>query len=185
MKYLIASLLIKCLCIDCTFYQSPGKYQGFQKTKESSSFTFGDILANPLKDGSLVEARVSQLALTAFKNSYPNFTSFKWYRVGRNYLVYFKANKNMSRALYDARGNLISSFFYGYEKDLPPEVRNLLKIEYPDYEILVTTEIYEDDRKFWVINLGNDKSLAIVSTEWSSLIGIYIIQEMSRYKRSK
>ena len=81
MKYLLASLLVtsiaSILFINYTFSQRPIKNPGFQKTKESSSFTFGDILANPLNDGSLVEARVSQLALNAFKTSYQNVTYSK------------------------------------------------------------------------------------------------------------
>ena len=184
MNYLLNSLLIaslvSTLCISDTFSQNNIKNPGFKKTKPGSSFTFGDILANPLKDGSLVEARVSQLALTAFKDSFQNVTYSKWYRVRRNnYLVYFKANENVSRALYDARGNLISSFFYGSEKDLPPEVKDPIKIKYPDYEILVTIEVYQADRKVWVINLGNEKSLVTVSAENG------FIQVMSRYKRAK
>jgi hypothetical protein len=167
------------LCIGYTFSQSSIKNPKFQKTKESSSFTFGDMLANPLKDGSLVEARVSQLALMAFKNSYQNVTYSKWYRVRRNYLVYFKANENVSRALYDARGNLISSYFYGSEKDLPPEVKDLVKIKYPDYDILLTIEVYQAFQKIWVVNLGNYKSLVSISVENG------FIQVLSQHKRSK
>ncbi|MEP7111410.1 MAG: hypothetical protein ABI760_25665 [Ferruginibacter sp.] len=183
MKYLLASLLITLLastfCIDYTFSQSGTKNPGFQKTNESSSFTFGDLLANPLRDGSLVEKRVSQLALTAFRNSFQNVTYSKWYRVRRDYLVYFKANENVSRALYDVRGNLISSFFYGSEKDLPSAVKDLVKTKYPDYDILVTIEVYQADRKIWVVNLCNDKSLVSVS--------VYndFIQVISRNRKSK
>ena len=183
MKYLLASLLIisiaSTLGIDNTFSQRPIKNPRFLKTQESSSFTFGDILANPLNDGSLVESRVSQMALNAFKTSYQNVTYSKWYRVRRNYLVYFKANENVSRALYDARGNLISSFFYGSEKDLPLAVKDLVKIRYPGYDILVTIEIHEADKEIWVINLGNDKSLVSVSVENG------FIQVMSQYRRTQ
>ena len=184
MNYLLNSLLIaslaSTLCIGDTFSQNIIKNPGFKKTKTSSSFTFGDILANPLKDGSLVEARVSQMALTAFKNSFWNVTYSKWYRVRRNnYLVCFKANENVSRALYNARGNLIYSFFYGSEKDLPLDVKSLVKGKYPDYNILLTIDVSQADRKIWVINLGNDKSLVSVSVVNG------FIQVMSQYGRAK
>jgi hypothetical protein len=42
----------------------------------------------------------------------------------------FQANKYVSRALYDVKGVLISSYFYGSESDLPPEVKNLVKTNY-------------------------------------------------------
>ena len=74
MNYLLNSLLItslvSTLCINDTFSQYAIKNQNNKKIKTTSSFTFGDIIANPLKDGSLVESRVSQLALIAFKNSF-------------------------------------------------------------------------------------------------------------------
>lgn len=179
MNYLLNSLLItslaSTLCISDTFSQ----YAKNKKQKTTSSFTFGDIIANPLKDGSLVEARVSQLALTAFKNSFQNATSTKWYRVRLNYLVYFKTNENVSRALYDAKGNLIFSFFYGSEKDLPTDVKGLVKGKYPDYDMLLTIAVYEGDRKFWVINLGNHKSLVSVSVENG------FIHKMSQNLKSK
>jgi len=184
MNYLLNSLLIaslvSTLCISDTFSQNNIKTPGFKKTKPGSSFTFGDILANPLKDGSLVEARVSQLALTAFKDSFQNVTYSKWYRVRtNNYLVYFKANENVSRALYDARGNLISSFFYGSEKDLPLDVKSLVKGKYPDYDILLTIDVYQGDRNIWVINLGNDKNLISVGVENG------FIQVISQHRRAE
>ena len=179
MKCLLNSFLLVSLastfCISATFSQ----YVKNKKEKTTSSFTFGDIIANPLKDGSLVEARVSQLALTAFKKNFQNTTGSKWYRVRLNYLVYFKANENVSRALYDAKGNLISSFFYGSEKDLPPDVKGIVKGKYPDYDILLTIKVYEGDRTIWVINLGNNKSLISVSVENG------FIYKMSHYRRSK
>ena len=183
MNYLLNSIIIASLaltsCIGDTFSQNI-KNPSFKKTKASSSFTFGDLLANPLKDGSLVEARVSQLALTAFKNSFQNITYSKWYRVRKNYyLVCFKANENVSRALYNVRGNLVYSFFYGSEKDLPLDVESLVKVKYPDYNILLTIDVYQAGRKIWVINLGNDKSLVSLSVENG------FIQVIGQYRRAK
>lgn len=177
--FLLVILLASTLCIHNSFSQSPTNNSRFQRSKESSSFTFGDMLANPLKDGSLVESRVSQMALDAFKNSYKNVTYSKWYRIRLNYLVYFKVNENVSRALYDARGNLVSSFFYGSEKDLPIEVKNIVKMKYPDYSINSTIEVFQFDKQFWVINLDNDKNLLSVGVENG------FIQLISRYKKAK
>jgi hypothetical protein len=94
-------------------------------------------------------------------------------------LVYFKKNENLSRALYDAKGNLVSSIFYGSEKDLPINVKGLVKRDYPDYDILLTIEVYKEYRKVWVINLGNHKGLISVSVENG------FIHKMSQHKKSK
>ena len=183
MRYLIGPLLVTTLaatsCIDYTFSQDAPKNRSQQQTNMSSSFTFGDMLANPLKDGSLVEARVSQMALTAFRNSYQNVTYSKWYRARRNYLVSFKVNKYLNRALYDFKGKLISSFFYGSENDLPSEVKGLVKDSYPNYNIFLTTKVYQAGRNIWVINLDNQKTLVCISMQND------LIQELSRYTKSK
>jgi len=166
-------------CVAYMFNKNTNKNQSHQQANISSSFTYGDIQANPLRDGSLVEARVSEMALIAFKNSYQNVTYSKWYRVGRNYLVYFKANKYVGRALYDVNGDLISSYVYGSENDLPPEVKTLVKINYPNYNIFLTTKIYREGRHAWVINLDNLKFLLCVSVQDD------FIQEFSRCRKSK
>jgi hypothetical protein len=182
-KYLSALLLFtflqSALWVEPLSGQNSSKKLGSQKTRTSSSFTFGDILANPLKDGSLVEARVSQFALTAFHDSYQNVSYSQWYRVRRNYLVYFKANKYTSRAIYDVKGNLVSSFFYGSEQDLPGGIRELVKASYPEYHILLAIEVYEGKEKIWVVNLSSDRFLLSISVEND------FIQKISKYRKSK
>jgi hypothetical protein len=54
-----------------------------------------------------------------------------------------------------------------------------VKEKYPDYDILLTIEVYEGDGKIWVINLGNLKSLVTVSVENG------FIHKMSHYRKSK
>ena len=183
MKYILAVLLLTCLratlWIEPGICQNNSKRSAFTKPGTSSSFTLGDILANPLKDGSLVEARVSQLALTAFHDSYQNVTYAQWYRVRRNYLVYFKTNKYTSRAIYDVKGNLVSSFFYGSEQDLPGRIREMMKANYPEYNILLAIEVYEGKGKIWVVQLGSDKFLLSISVEND------FIQKIGKYRKSK
>jgi hypothetical protein len=183
MRYILVSLSIVSLvltsCAAFMFSQNTTKNRSHQQANTSSSFAYGDILANPHRDGSLVEARVSQMALIAFKNSYPSVTYSKWYRVRRNYLVSFKVNKYLSRALYDFKGELISSFLYGSENDLPSGVAELVKNLYPNCDIFLTTEVYEAGKNTWVINLDNQKVLVCISVQDD------FIQELTLYNKSK
>ncbi len=149
------------------------------KSRSSSSFTFGDILANPVNDGSLVEARVSQPALNAFSNSFQNVTNAKWFRVDKMYLAQFIKNENQTKALYDVKGNLIYTIYYGSEKDMPDNIRKLVKREYVEYNILQAIEVNEDNRNIWVVNLNDHKSLITVRVEDG------IIEEVKHYKKSK
>ena len=85
----------------------------------------------------------------------------------------------MSRALYDFKGKLISSFFYGSENDLPREVKNLVKTNYSNYAIVLTTKVYQEGRNAWVINLDNRKFMVCVSLQDDFL------QEFSRCRKLK
>ncbi len=75
--------LIICL-LSALFHSNTFGQVAIHKSK-SATFKFGDMLANPVNDGSLVEARVSQPAFIAFSNSFPNVTNTKWFRVDKMY----------------------------------------------------------------------------------------------------
>jgi hypothetical protein len=97
------------------------------------------------------------------------------------YLVLFVKNENVNKALYDVKGNLIYTIYYGSEKDLPRDVRRLVRREYVgfEYNILQAIEVNEDNRNIWVINLSDDKSLITARVEDG------IIEEVKHYRRSK
>ncbi len=180
MKTQFNHFLIICL-VSTLFISNTFGQVAFHKSKSTSSFKFGDMLANPVNDGSLVEARVSQPALIAFSNSFPNVANTKWFRVDKLYLVQFMKNENVNKALYDVKGNLIYTICYGTEKDLPRDVRRLVRREYVgfEYNILQAIEVNEDNRNIWVINLSDDKSLITARVEDG------IIEEVKHYRRSK
>ncbi len=179
MKPLFKSLFI-CLVTSISISSASGQLL-VNKSKSASSFKFGDMLANPTNDGSLVEARVSQPALNAFSNFFPNVTNIKWFRVDKMYLVQFVKNENQNKALYDVNGNLNYTICYGTEKDLPRDVRRLVRKEYVgfEYNILQAIEVNEDNRNIWVINLSDDKSLITARVENG------YIEEVKNYRKSK
>lgn len=129
MKTPVNILLMFCLLMILTSGQSFGQ-NGFKANSTKSIFLYGDSLANPSGDGSLVESRVSQPALMAFAKSFRNSTNAKWYRLNQYYLVHFTKNENENKALYDVKGNLKYSVLYGGEKDLPRDIRRMVKREY-------------------------------------------------------
>ncbi len=170
------------ICLASTFFISNTFGQvAVSKSRSASSFKFGDMLANPVNDGSLVEARVSQPALNAFANSFQDVTNTKWFRVEDMYMVQFMKNENQHKALYDVKGNLIYTICYGSEKDLPRDVRRLVRKEYVgfEYNILQAIGVNEDNRNIWVINLSDDKSLITARVENG------YIEEVKNYRKSK
>lgn len=151
---------------------------GFKKSA-GSTFLYGDILANPSGDGSLIESRVSKPALNAFSSSFQNTSNIKWYRLGDKYEVQFVKNENQHKALFNSKGRRIYTICYGKEKDLPVVVRKMVKREYVEYNILCAIEVNEENRNIWVINLEDDTHLITARVENN------IIEETGYYSKPK
>lgn len=109
--------------------------------------------------------RVSIFALKSFAKEFPNISDEKWYRLGDKYLVEFVKNDNRQRALYDVKGRSIYHINYGNEKDLPAEIRKMIKREYVEYLILRATNVKEDKRNIWVVDVREDNQLVTARVE--------------------
>jgi len=62
-------------------------------------------------------------------------------------------------------GKLINVTTYGTEKDLPADVRKIVKREYYDYKIAVAIEVKENNRDIWVVQLDNASEQIAVKIE--------------------
>ena len=151
----------------------------FKKPSTATRFEYGDKLANTSGDASLATSRVSERALIAFSKSFPGATNAKWSRIGNKYAVDFTKDEKKNKSLYNVKGSLIYSLCYGSEKDLPKDIRKIVKREYVDYNITQAVEAHEDNRNVWIINLNDDDSYITVAVENGSL------DELSHFKKAK
>ena len=70
-----------------------------------------------------------------------------------------------NQALLNKNGELIYQFSYGTEKDLPADVRKLVKSQYHDQKITLVHKINQDERTIYVITLEDDSEIIKVSVE--------------------
>lgn len=173
-NYLLLAALATTLCIGNTYSQS-----FIKKSGTATRFEYGDKLSDRSYDGSLAESDVSQKALIAFSKSFPDASNAKWFKLGKKYGVDFTKNEKQYKCLFNAKGNLIYSLFYGLEEDLPRDIRKDVKREYIDYKITQAAEAHEDNRDVWIINLDDADSFITVAVEDGS------IEELSRYAKAK
>ncbi len=173
-NYLLIACIITMVCISNSFGQA-----GVRKSTTAARFEYGDKLSNPPGDGSLAESRVSGRALTAFSKSCPDAINAKWERVGNFYAVDFTKSEKKYKSLYNVKGNLIYSLFYGSENDLPRDIRKDVKREYIDYNITQAVNVNEDNRHVWLIKLDDENNLVTVAVE-DGYIG-----ELNRFTKSK
>lgn len=102
----------------------------------------------------------------AFQTTFKDASDPKWYTMeNKNFLVEF-INKDMKNsALFRKSGQLVYNISYGYEKDLPENVSNLVKRKYKDYNIVVAFNVKQEGRNIWVVNLEDDKNIVIARVE--------------------
>ena len=153
--------------------------QGIHKSVTETKYEYGDKLADADDNGYLAESRVSQKTLSAFAKKFPGATEANWTRLGKKYVVDFMKDDKKHKSLYDIRGNLFYLLSYGKEKDLPADIRKMVKREYIDYKISQAVQAQEDTRDVWIINVDDGNNFATVAVENGSLA------EINHFKKSK
>lgn len=108
-----------------------------------------------------VTEKVTESFNSFFKDAYDQ----RWFKADKNFLVKFMASDQKNTALFKKNGNLIYHISYGHEKDLPAEIRKLVKSNYVDFSITSAIKVEQDDRKIWVVNLEDAKKLILVRVE--------------------
>ena len=88
-----------------------------------------------------------------------------WSMAGKYFLNCFNVDGLLTYAWFTKNGKLINVTTYGTEKDLPADVRKIVKREYYDYKIAVAIEVKENNRDIWVVQLDNASEQIAVKIE--------------------
>lgn len=67
--------------------------------------------------------------------------------------------------MLDKNGFLIYSICYGTEKDMPVDIRKLVKSVYYDYSIDMTMQVKQNKRMIWLILLEDSNKFLTVRIE--------------------
>ena len=129
-----------------------------------SSFAVAGTNAN-INDSKNVSPYVNMKVQRAFIKLFGEEREQNWSIVGQNFLNRFHVNGVLTNALFSKNGQLIYTITYGTEKNLPAAIRKIVKSEYFDYSITAATEIQEDKRDIWVVQLQNDIEVIAVRIE--------------------
>lgn len=79
----------------------------------------------------------------------------------KTYLAQFDLNGRKTRAYFHNNGFMEYAVSYGVEKNLPKDVRRLVRSNYVDYNIGTSCEVTVSDKKAWVVNLEDENNLVI------------------------
>ena len=131
----------------------------------SSSFAQSNYIALSPIAISGVNLKVSEKIQTGFYKSFTGAENAKWYEQDKKILATFSMNEMNHRTLLSKKGVVIYHISYGSEKNLPAEVRKIVKSTYFDYKITMAVKVEEKNRAIWVVDMEDDKTLITVRVE--------------------
>ena len=121
---------------------------------------------------------VNQKLSKAFNNDFKNTVNARWFEINKRYLVKFISADQKNTALYNKRGYLIYHIAYGTEKNLPENVRDQIKAQYPKATITNAIYVNQANRKVWVVSLEEGRELVLARVEDDQL------DEVERFKNA-
>lgn len=91
-----------------------------------------------------------------FNASFKNTTDAKWFWTGKHYVVNFLIKDENHSAMFEPDGTLLHHLHFGSAKILSSEIRKLVRMGYPEYNITSAVVLTRGRRIAWFINLSDE-----------------------------
>lgn len=134
-------LLIPCLLI--------GLILTIGASRVSAQIKLKEITISGGATKAIVSEKVSKSFATLFKSAQEP----KWFKSDKDYVVDFIMNNQKNKAEFTKNGILVYHMAWGNEKQMPADIRTIVKSKYFDYSIVSTLEINYQDQKAWIVNV--------------------------------
>jgi hypothetical protein len=121
---------------------------------------------------------IEKAVATSFDRNFPDALDAEWFRASRKYLVRFMMADQQNSTLIKNNGHIVYHIAYGFEKDLPADIRMIVRTHYPDFSITKAITIEEQNRTIRVVNLEDKKKLILVRIEEGEL------EEVGNYNKT-
>jgi hypothetical protein len=102
---------------------------------------------------------IDSRAVRSFVATFWNATNANWVTYHGGYVVYFTENGIPNRAYYTRSGYLECTIRQYTEKDMPADVRQMVKSAYYDYSIFLVHEIINRGKTNYVVKIEDKTSL--------------------------
>jgi len=101
---------------------------------------------------------IDSRAVRSFVGTYWNATNANWVTYHGGYVVYFTENGISNRAYYTRSGDLECIIRQYTEKEMPADIRQIVKSAYYDYSIFLVHEIINRGKTSFVVKIEDKTS---------------------------
>lgn len=101
----------------------------------------------------------------AFRRTFPGAQQLQWYKYDKDYIAKFILKDMDHNALFRKNGVMIYDISYGYEKNMPSNVRDLVLKSYDNYKIIRSINIKAHGRDIWMVKMEGMKKYLMVRVE--------------------
>ncbi|WP_276485056.1 hypothetical protein [Paraflavitalea pollutisoli] len=105
---------------------------------------------------------ISIRAVRHFKDTYPKAQDERWYIIQNGFMAKFRVDSTNVRTDYDQHGNWLYTIRYLYEKQLPREVRRIVRSNYLDFIVSSAEEIQVNREFIYLLHIHEGKDWRIV-----------------------
>ena len=118
-------------------------------------------------DGDYIN-NVNTKALRHFTTTYEKASEIRWAKLAGGFRVHFVNEGIDSRIYYNEKGAPESTVRYYFEKDMPREIRHIIKTTYYDFSIFCVTEITTAGKTAYLVKIEDRtcwKTVKVVDRE--------------------
>lgn len=115
--------------------------------------------------GSNSKKTITEKVAKSFDYLFKETSDVKWTEVDKRFVVKFIMDDQRNQAVFTPNGVLVYHLIYGFEKNLPKNVRAQIKSQYFDYTITSAIHIRQGERSIWLTSLVDNQRLISVQVE--------------------
>jgi hypothetical protein len=119
----------------------------------------------------LPEIRVTSIATVnmdvsnAFRRTFPGAQQLQWYKYDKDYIAKFILKDMDHNALFRKNGVMIYDISYGYENNMPGDVKEIVQKAYDNYKIIRSINVKAQGRDIWMVKMEGMKKYLMVRVE--------------------
>jgi hypothetical protein len=108
---------------------------------------------------------VNEKVLKAFNQTFMKATDVVWNEMQNLYEASFKQSEIVSRAIYDAEGNLLRTTRYYSQENLPINILTKIQKKYAGKSIYGVTELATEEEVSYHVTLQDEKNWYVVQAD--------------------